>query len=276
MTAIGRSSGTAAFGADVASFYEELMVPMIFEPFADDLVKRLSTSRLGDVLELAAGTGIVTRKLGSLSADIAQSILAIDISQAMLDKAQQIDPDARIAWKAADAMALALKDSSFDTVICQFGAMFFKDRPMAYGEAKRVLRSGGRFVFNVWDRLEANDFVNTVQTAIAKLFPKDPPSFLGRVPHGYFDRNAILDDLKLAGFAGPFSIDTVEKRSEAESASIPARAFTQGTPLRDEILTRTPDGLEAATQVVEQAFLRKFGEGPVSGRLRAFLVTAYV
>ena len=276
MTAIGRSSGTAAFGADVASFYEELMVPMIFEPFADDLVKRLSTSRLGDVLELAAGTGIVTRKLGSLSADIAQSILATDISQAMLDKAQQIDPDARIAWKAADAMALALKDSSFDTVICQFGAMFFKDRPMAYGEAKRVLRSGGRFVFNVWDRLEANDFVNTVQTAIAKLFPKDPPSFLGRVPHGYFDRNAILDDLKLAGFAGPFSIDTVEKRSEAESASIPARAFTQGTPLRDEILTRTPDGLEAATQVVEQAFLRKFGEGPVSGRLRAFLVTAYV
>jgi SAM-dependent methyltransferase len=276
MATIDRSSGTAAFGADVASFYEELMVPMIFEPFADDLVKRLSTSRLGDVLELAAGTGIVTRKLGSLSADIAQSILATDISQAMLDKAQQIYPDARIAWKAADAMALALKDSSFDTVICQFGAMFFKDRPMAYGEAKRVLRSGGRFVFNVWDRLEANDFVNTVQTAIAKLFPKDPPSFLGRVPHGYFDRNAILDDLKLAGFAGPFSIDAVEKRSEAQSVSIPARAFTQGTPLRDEILTRTPDGLEAATQVVEQAFLRKFGEGPISGHLRAFLVTVHV
>ena len=276
MATIDRSSGTAAFGADVASFYEQLMVPMIFEPFADDLVKRLSTSRLGDVLELAAGTGIVTRKLGSLSADIAQSILATDISQAMLDKAQQIYPDARIAWKVADAMALALKDSSVDTVICQFGAMFFKDRPKAYGEAKRVLRSGGRFVFSVWDRLEANDFVNTVQTAIAKLFPKDPPSFLGRVPHGYFDRNAILDDLKLAGFAGPFSIDAVEKRSEAQSAGIPARAFTQGTPVRDEILTRTPDGLEAATQVVEQAFLRKFGEGPVSGRLRAFLVTVHV
>ena len=166
-----------------------------------------------------------------------------------------------------------LADRRFDAVVCQFGAMFFPDKVQGYKEARRVLKPGGHFVFNAWDRIEANEFADVVTEALAALFPQDPPRFMARIPHGYHDVARIREELTAAGF-GSISIDTLEGVSRAPSAREPAMAYCQGTPLRSEIEARDPSRLEEATQRAAEAVAQRFGNGPVEGRIRAHVITA--
>ena len=169
-------------------------------------------------------------------------------------------------------MQLPFPDASFDAVVCQFGVMFFPDKPRAFAEARRVLRPGGAYLFNVWDRIEENDFADVVTTELESVFPADPPRFLARTPHGYPDTRVIAEDLARGGFDSPL-IDTVPARSRAATARIPSLAYCQGTPLRNEIEARDPAGLEAATDRAGEAIARRFGPGPVDGKLQAHVVT---
>src|SRR5205823_2197093 len=136
-------------------------------------------------------------------------IIATDLNQPMLDHASGIGTPRPVEWRQADAMQLPFDDAAFDAVVCQFGAMFFPDKRKAYGEARRVLAPNGLFIFNVWDRIEENHFADAVTTAMASLFPTDPPRFLVRTPHGYSDRATIVRDLADAGFAAAPEITTV-------------------------------------------------------------------
>ena len=148
---------------------------------------RRASSR-GDVLETAAGTGVLTRAHGGAAAPQTR-IVATDLNQPMLDRAaaRQLQIGRLIAWQQADALALPFEDRAFDVVACQFGAMFFPDKVQGYREARRVLKPGGRFFFNVWDRIEDNEFADVVTQALAAMFPDDPPRFMARTPHGYHD-----------------------------------------------------------------------------------------
>jgi SAM-dependent methyltransferase len=181
--------------------------------------------------------------------------------------------ETRIRWQQADALALPFADASFDTVICQFGAMFFPDRVKGYSQARRVLRPGGRFVFNVWDRIEANDFALAVHEALQQVFPDNPPQFMMRTPHGYYDTARIRSDLMEAGFTD-IAIETVSHRSHAASPQDPAIAFCQGTPMRAEIEARGAPGLDVATQAATEALARRFGDGPIAGRIQALVISA--
>jgi ubiquinone/menaquinone biosynthesis C-methylase UbiE len=260
------------FSGSIPEIYDQLMVPLIFEPYARDLAERIGKVKLHRVLETAAGTGVLTRALAAqLPADVA--ITATDLNAPMLAQAQKTLSDARIAWQPADALALPFEDGSFDAVACQFGAMFFPDRIKGYAEARRVLRSGGRFFFNVWDRIEDNEIADVVTQALATVFPHDPPRFMARTPHGYHDRDQIRSDLKAAGFTG-ITIDAVEHRSRAPSPREPAIAYCQGTPLRSEIEARGAPGLEAATESAVEALARRFGSGAVDGKIRALVISA--
>ena len=154
--------------------------------------------------------------------------------------------DNRITWRQADAQALPFEDAAFDLVCCQFGVMFFPDRPSAYREARRVLKPGGSFLFNAWDRIEENVFADDVTNALAEFFPNDPPRFMARTPHGYHDTALIRSDLAKAGFSN-VTIETRAEESRAPSARHVAVAYCQGTPLRNEIEARGADKLEAAT-----------------------------
>lgn len=138
------------------------------------------------MLEIAAGTGVVTRALASVLPD-SVSIVATDLNQPMLDHASAVGTKRAIKWRQADAVQLPFEDRTFDAVVCQFGVMFFPEKSRAYSEARRVLRPGGVFIFNVWDRIEENEFADTVTAALELLFPEDPPRFLARTPHGYHD-----------------------------------------------------------------------------------------
>lgn len=190
----------------------------------------------------------------------------------MLDIAARQGTSRPIEWRQADAMALPFEDATFDAVVCQFGVMFFPDKPKAFSDARRVLRPGGIFIFNTWDRIEENEFSDTVTKALGSLFPEDPPLFMVRTPHGYHDRSTIERDVEQGGFTKP-EIDTVPARSRAESPRIPAVAYCQGTPLRGEIEARDPARLEEATSVAEEAIARRFGRGPVDAKIQAHVVT---
>jgi SAM-dependent methyltransferase len=170
-------------------------------------------------------------------------------------------------------MQLPFPDAEFDAVVCQFGAMFFPDKPKAFAEARRVLRPRGVFIFNVWDRIEENEFAHAVTAAMEAVFPEDPPRFLARTPHGYYDHATIVRDLAQGGFREAPQIVTVAARSRAESARIPALAYCQGTPLRNEIETRNADRLGEATDVAAQVIARRFGGGAVDGKIQAHVVS---
>jgi SAM-dependent methyltransferase len=151
--------------------------------------------------------------------------------------------------------------------------MFFPDKSKAFSEARRVLRPGGVFLFNVWDRIEENEFADTVTTALASLFPKDPPRFMARTPHGYHDTRIIERDLANGGFMATPRIETVAARSRATSSRVPAIAYCQGTPLRNEIETRDAARLGEATDIAAEAIAQRFGREDVDGKIQAHIVT---
>jgi ubiquinone/menaquinone biosynthesis C-methylase UbiE len=260
------------FAGSIPALYERFLVPLIFESYALDLAQRLAKTRPAAVLETAAGTGVLTRALAS--ALPAARMTVTDLNQPMLDHAKSRQPaDSRIEWRQADALTLPFDDQSFDAVACQFGVMFFPDKVQGYREARRVLKPGGHFFFNVWDRIEENDFADVVTQALAAVFPQDPPRFMARTPHGYHDEKQIREELKAAGFT-KISIDAVDARSKAPSPRDPAMAYCQGTPLRSEIEARGAPGLEEATKQAADALARRFGTGAVDGRIRAFVIGA--
>jgi ubiquinone/menaquinone biosynthesis C-methylase UbiE len=266
-----RSTDTI-FSGSIPEIYNRLLVPLIFEPYALDLAARLpSTAR--DILEVAAGTGVVTRAIAARLPRDAR-IVATDLNRPMLDYAARLlAGDAHVTWQQADALALPFADESVDTVVCQFGAMFFPNKQQAYREARRVLKATGPFLFNVWDRLSENDFPNAVTEALAALYPQNPPQFMARTPHGYFDVDRIRAELIEAGFR-KISIDAVEKISRASSALDVAVAFCQGTPLRNEIEAIGGSGLEAATQAAAEELVRRYGDGPIEGSIKALVIQA--
>jgi ubiquinone/menaquinone biosynthesis C-methylase UbiE len=268
------------FAGSIPKFYDTLMVPLIFEAYALDMAELVAASSPGVVLETAAGSGVVTRALAPRLAAGARYVVT-DLNQPMLDYAatrQGAGADGRsnsisIEWRQADALKLPFEDASFDVACCQFGAMFFPDRTAGYAEARRVLRPGGRFVFSVWDRIEENAFADEVTSAMAELFPQDPPRFLARTPHGYHDVAPIREDLSCAGFAS-IQIDTREKLSRAPSPREAATAYCQGTPLRNEIESRDANALQLATDRAAQAIASPHGEGPVAGKTQAHVIVA--
>jgi SAM-dependent methyltransferase len=260
------------FAGSIPKLYNTYLVPLIFEPYAADLAKRLGSRPLSRVLEVAAGTGVVTRALAAALPEKV-GIVATDLNQAMLDQAAAVGTRRAVEWRQADAMRLPFGDGTFDAVVCQFGVMFFPEKSRAFAEARRVLRPGGVFLFNLWDRIAENEFADTVTRALESVFPKDPPRFLARTPHGYHDRRTIERDLASGGFAGAPRIETVAARSRASSPRVPATAYCQGTPLRNEIEARDASRLGEATDVAAEAIGRRFGRSAVDGKIQAHIVT---
>jgi SAM-dependent methyltransferase len=261
-----------AFTGSIAELYETYLVPLLFEPYAADLAARLASRPLGRVLEIAAGTGVATRAMVTALPE-AVSIVATDLNQAMLDKAAARGTTRPVEWRQADAMALPFAGGTFDAVVCQFGAMFFPEKGRAYAEVRRVLRPRGLFVFNVWDRIQENEFADIVTTALAALFPEDPPRFLARTPHGYHDRETIKRDLAAGGFTGSPAVTTLAARSRAVSCEHPAVAYCQGTPLRNEIEARDASRLTEATALAAEAIAHRFGHVTVDGKIQAHVVS---
>jgi SAM-dependent methyltransferase len=259
------------FTGSIPELYERYMVPLIFEPYALDLAARAAALRPRQVLEIAAGTGVLTRHLATALPPETQ-IIASDLNATMIDIAATLGTERPVEWRLADVMALPFEDESFDLVACQFGAMFFPDKAQAYAEIRRVLEPGGYFLFNVWDHIDSNELAKTATDALAQAFPDDPPRFMARTPHGYHDIHALRAGLAAGGFECEADIVTLPMRAKAESSSPAALGYCQGTPLRTEIEARAPGRLPEITALVARAFADRFGAGPIDTLIQAHIV----
>jgi ubiquinone/menaquinone biosynthesis C-methylase UbiE len=244
----------------------------LFGPYAEDIARRLAGLSTGAILEVAAGTGIVTAVLAQ-TLPAAVAITATDLNQPMLDFAATKPGLDRVTWQQADAMRLPFPDASFDAVVCQFGVMFFPDRRLAHVEVRRVLKTGGRYIFNVWDSLAHNPVAEIVHRTVADLYPVRPPGFISRTPFGYHDANVIVAELRAAGFE-TCVINTVATTWSASSPRDPAVAFCQGSPLRAEIEAADSDGPTRATDAATAAIVAHLGGRPPAFPMQALVIEA--
>jgi ubiquinone/menaquinone biosynthesis C-methylase UbiE len=247
--------------------YDLRLGSAVFAPYGEDLARRAADLAPRRVLELAAGTGIVTSRL--LAAMPSAEVLATDLNPPMVEYAAAKVPGP--SWEVADAQALHYADASFDLVVCPFGVMFLPSRVDAYAGVLRVLRPGGSFLFNAWDTLETHAVEAAVIEAMAELFPQDPPDFLRRVPHGYSDAERIREDIELAGFEVA-ALERVELTGHAPSAAALAEGYCLGTPLRFELAERgDPSDVVAP---LTAALSARYGDGPVEVEMSAHVVHA--
>ena len=255
------SDREAAFVGNIPTFYDQGLGPVFFTDFADDIARCVAASAPIRVLETAAGTGIVTRRLRDLLPREAQ-LTATDLNPPMLEVASgKFGPEERVTFQPADATSLPFPDDSFDALVCQFGVMFFPDKDQANREAYRVLARDGRYVFSVWDSHRHNP-VGRVMTEIAtRFFPVDPPQFY-QVPFGYHRIDPIKDLLSAAGFTEMrIAVRSLEKRIPDVTAY--ARALVYGNPLIDQIRARGGVDPERVVDAVAEALLNEFGTNPM-------------
>jgi ubiquinone/menaquinone biosynthesis C-methylase UbiE len=254
------------FQGAVPENYDRYLGPVIFEPWAEDLVFRLASTKCRRVLEIACGTGIVTRRLRD-ALPATTEIVATDLNRDMFEFAKlKFRDHANISWQQADASALPFADCSFDAVVCQFGVMFVPDKAAAMRESYRVLRSGGVFLFNVWDSFEANPFGQIAHTTIASFFDHDPPRFY-RIPFGFHDATVIRKLLQDAGFEKIESF-TETKRCRSDSAREFATGLVRGNPVAAEATERGVDPEHLIVSVAKR-IAERFGDAPVESTMRA-------
>ncbi len=261
----------AIFTSSIPELYDRHMAPIFMEPYANHLAARLSTTAHGTLLELAAGTGVLSRALArALPPSV--SLVATDLSPSMLAYSSARS-NGRILWQQADAQNLPFPDCSFDGILCQLGVMFFPDKVAAYREARRVLRPAAQFQFLVWDRLEVNELSRAIYEAIATALPDGRAQFLARVPFAYFDATQIQSDLRAAGFSS-VEIETIILPCYAPSPLDVATGICQGTPLRNELESHGPSHAHELTRTVAANLSTRFGPGPIRAQMQALLVSA--
>ena len=262
----------AKFVGSIPENYDEGLGPYIFEGFAADLANRAARSEVKNVLEIAAGTGIASHALRGALPNQARLVIT-DLNPPMLDVARsKFDAGDNVAFLPADALDLSFEDGEFDLVVCQFGAMFFPDKQAAFREARRVLTSGGEYLFNVWGTMAANPFSEVVYETTERFFPDDPPEFY-KVPFGYSDPNIVTKDLAASGFTD-VDQEFLEFDKEVRDWNLFARGLVFGNPLVEEINNRATVTADEVVAGVELALQERFGPSPASMPLSATIFSA--
>jgi len=257
---------TAAFAGSIPANYENYLGPFLFEPYALDLVSRLQDKKYNDILEIACGTGRVTAHLAnSVKHD---TITATDLNPDMIEIAKKIVKDDKIKWMPADAMELPFEDDSYDLVVMQFGIMFFPDKHKGLSEAYRVLRPGGRLIFNTWDKSENVQAIYEGRKIIESFFEKDPPQFYS-IPFSMYDEKELRFITATAGFKD-VKIELVKKEGVSPSAKELANGIVEGNPVYLAICERDPSQIDRIKEDVQKVLQEKFGE-PVRSPLQAWV-----
>jgi ubiquinone/menaquinone biosynthesis C-methylase UbiE len=266
-----QTSDPSNFVGDIPRHYDDGLGPVLFERFAEDLVERVAALQPRRVLELAAGTGIVTRRLAKCLHGT--QLVATDLNAPMLEFARRkLDGAERVEFAVANAMALEFIDASFDAITCQFGVMFFPDKIASFREAWRVLRPGGTYLFNTWGTLAENSFAGIADDLCRTFFPADPPTFY-KVPFSYAAVDQIIADCRAAGFV---EVDAEVVRFEQPVTDWPrfTRGIVFGNPLVQEVIQRGSITPEALRLEIESHYRQTFGDSPTQIPLQAVVISA--
>ena len=265
------ADSNAAFVGDVPQNYDRYLGPVFFHSFADDLAGRLEVKPGMRVLETACGTGIVSRRLAERLRGTG-SLVATDLNEAMIAYGRTQVTTGHVEWRPADATLLPFPDGSFDAVVCQFGLMFFPDKPAGIREAFRVLKPGGQYLFNVWDAMAKNPIARIAHETAGRFFPSDPPNFYC-VPFSLHDPAPVRKWLGEAGFTG-VEVNHVAKQGSSPSAAEAAIGLIEGNPIGAAIVQRRADALEEVKQAVSATVAAELGDRPVRIPLHAVVFSA--
>jgi SAM-dependent methyltransferase len=259
----------SSFTGSIPDHYDRGLGPVIFVDFAADMARRVAASGATRVLEIAAGTGIVTRRLRDMLTTDAH-LTATDLNPPMLDVARRkFQPGEQVDFQPADAAALPFPDAAFDAVVCQFGVMFFPDKERSYREVHRVLAPRGHYLFSVWDSHRHNALGRLAHEIIGGFFPADPPQFY-QVPFGYHLIDPIKESLTDAGFIDiKVAVLSVEK--EIPDVASFARGIIYGNPVTEQIRARGGVEPDWIVEAVTVALRREFGADP--GRMAMQTIT---
>jgi SAM-dependent methyltransferase len=262
----------AHFAGSIPAFYDAGLGPHLFADYAADLTQRAAATKPANVLEIAAGTGIVTRLLRSALPD-STHLIASDLNVPMLEIARQkFGTEEQVEFQPADACDLPFEQGAFDALVCQFGVMFFPNKDQAYREAHRVLVSGGRYYFNVWDSFEFNPFARITHEIVGSFFKQDAPSFY-TVPFGYHRIDAVRASLAAAGFED-ISVHVVKFNKTIPNARRFAEGLIRGNPIIDEIYDRGAADPETIVATLTAALQGIFGNDPGRMPLQAIVFSA--
>jgi ubiquinone/menaquinone biosynthesis C-methylase UbiE len=262
---------SASFTGSIPDFYDSCLGPAWFDVFAEDLAHRLSPATPGDVLEIACGTGLVTRRMRD-RLDSSIRLMATDISGAMLDYARaKLGNRQGIEWREADAAKLPFGDREFGAVVCAFGVMFVPDKPKVFREVRRVLRPGGTFLFNVWDRIEENPHAAANAKVLAGLFPGDK-EMSSTSPYEMYDPVLLKRLLAEADF-GQIRIDRKRVQVNRVSARTIAVGHIRGSP-RSLLIEKRGVSVDKVIDLATAAIAAVGGADPYRGSVQAVVVEA--
>jgi SAM-dependent methyltransferase len=246
------SSLHSTFSGSIPEYYDRCLGPAWFGPFGRELAALLPQDPGGDVLEIACGTGLVTRELRARLAP-SRRLVASDLNKPMLDYARSKLGDRGIEWREADAQALPFREGEFAAVACALGFMFMPDKPKAFSQARRVLKRGGTLILSVWDRAEENDAARIYAETIEAMFPGDEDMRF-RLPWAMHDESALRKLLADARF----DVVRIEKKRLSAGDVDPRTIATgqvRGTP-RGLLLERKgvsmDEAIERVTRAIEQ------------------------
>ena len=262
---------TTAFAGNVPANYERYLGPFLFEPYALDLVSRLQDKKYPDILEIACGTGRVTKHLSkSVKHD---TLTATDLNPDMIAIAKEITRDQHIKWIAADAMELPFDDGSFDLVVMQFGIMFFPDKEEALKEAYRVLKTGGKLIYNTWNKAETNEAIHEGRLVIESYFGENPPIFYN-VPFSMHDDRELTTITRRAAFKS-ITTTLVKKEGVSPSAADLAKGIVDGNPIYLTIVERDPSLINTIKEHIQKVLTEKFGAKTIKSPLQAWVVEGF-
>lgn len=261
-----------AFSGNIPANYDNYLGPLFFEPFALEVAARLGPLQPAALLEIACGTGRVTRHLPK-NLPAGADIVATDINPEMLAYARKMMPEGNsIIWDIADAVSLPYRNESFDCILSQFGVMFYSDRPQAYSDALRTLKPGGTFVFTVWDALQFNPAARMADSTLAHFFPVDTPAFF-KIPFSYNEDHLIRYELALAGFKD-IRVERLPLTGYSDTAENAAKGLLEGTPAHTAIVGRDEALLPLIQAELARELTAAFGATNLRVPLQAVLVIA--
>jgi ubiquinone/menaquinone biosynthesis C-methylase UbiE len=265
-------SPAITFSDSVSQHYDNCLGPMFFEPYAIEVAKRINPASVHVALELACGTGRVTRHLRNAIPANAK-LIASDISSDMMAVAKEKLSSANIDWQIIDAAELPFDDNSIDLVVCCFGYMFVPDKVKAYDEVHRILKPGGMLLITTWDKLEHNGASYVCRMIVEKYLTEPLPETCNHAV-SMSDDKEIKKDLQQAGFSKIIT-ERVDKISESRSAKEAAEALTQSGPVYDEIMKRNPARINDIKETVEKELSEKFGASPMKAPISALITQAW-
>ncbi|MEO7523675.1 MAG: methyltransferase domain-containing protein [Ferruginibacter sp.] len=259
-------------GQKTATHYDQFFGPLFFEPYAIEVAKRIDPAPVSVLLEIASGTGRVTRHLRKRIPPSAK-LIASDINEDMLAVAKKKLSHLDIDWKKIDAQQLPFSDNSIDLVVCCFGYMFVPDKPKAFAEAYRVLKPGGVFLFTTWDKLE-NNAASYTSRSIAKKYLEEPLPESYNLATSMNDETILRPLLQDAGFA-KISIEKVGLFSFSPTAKEASDGLVEGASIYEEIKKRNPAWIDEIKFKVEKELAEKFGAAPMIAPISALISQAW-